>query len=510
MPVSGLTATGAAPATRERIPPVWLIAGLSLLLHVAWNLLADASLHVDEAQYWDWSRDWQWGYHSKPPGIAVLIGLSTRLFGSGELGLRLLPMACYPAAAVVLAWTARRIAAADGTSASDAPDAAGSWAAAIFLCSPLVALLGSVATTDGPLLLCWSIAQAALWRALGSAHRGAWVLLGVACAAGVLCKYTFLAFPAGAALLVAWRGTARDRLDLAGALALAAVLLMPHLAWSSGQAWVTVRHTVDITVGAPPAARGSGWPLFAAGQVLLFVPLVLPVLAFARRGATVPVRALTFVACTTVPLLLAGVLQAAYRGAEVNWIAPVQLGGALALGLVAARLPLRARKALATALLVQAAAVSLLLLAPALAEDPARRLPASLDIWARMRGWPVALDAVADRVTAEPGATVVLVGRTLSAQAAYHWRDERIRRYTWRSGAAAGHHYEGACPWRSAAPDGHTLWVLSEGPPPAGLETALAPLELVEHIVVPVNPTRSVDLMLMRTAAHGSAGAPCR
>lgn len=508
MSTSELTSAAAAPADRVRIAPVWLIAGASLLLHVAWNLLADPSLHVDEAQYWDWSRDWQWGYHSKPPGIAVLIGLSTRLFGDGELGLRLLTMACYPAAAAVLAGTARRIAAADPGGA--AADAAGSWAAAIFLCSPLVALLGSVATTDGPLLLCWSVAQAALWNALGANRLRPWLLLGAACAAGVLCKYTFLAFPAGVALLVAVHGGARDRLGLAAALALGAALLLPHLAWSSGQGWVTVRHTVDITVGAPATTRGLGGPLFVVAQLLLFVPLALPVVAVAWREAHVPRHALPFLAWTTAPLLLAGVVQAAYRGAEVNWIAPVQLGGALALGLAAARLQPVARKALAVALLAQGLAATLLLLAPTLVDDPARRLPASLDIWARMRGWPAALGAVSDRVNDGPAASVVLVGRTLSAQAAYHWRGERIRRYTWPYGVVPSHHYESACPWRAAPPDGRALWVLSEGPPPAALEAALGPLDPVEHIVVPVNRSRSVELVLMRTTAHGSGGAPCR
>ena len=41
---------------------------------------------MDEAQYWTWAQHLDWGYFSKPPGIAALIAASTSMFGDGMLG----------------------------------------------------------------------------------------------------------------------------------------------------------------------------------------------------------------------------------------------------------------------------------------------------------------------------------------------------------------------------------------------------------------------------------------
>ena len=46
-------------------------------------------LSVDEAQYWHWSRNIDFGYFTKPPMIAWLIGFSTFIFGNEEWAVRL-------------------------------------------------------------------------------------------------------------------------------------------------------------------------------------------------------------------------------------------------------------------------------------------------------------------------------------------------------------------------------------------------------------------------------------
>src|SRR5438876_80491 len=45
-------------------------------------------LGPDEAQYWTWSQILDWGYYSKPPGIAWQIKFGTSFFGNTELGVR--------------------------------------------------------------------------------------------------------------------------------------------------------------------------------------------------------------------------------------------------------------------------------------------------------------------------------------------------------------------------------------------------------------------------------------
>ena len=65
-----------------------LIVGVLLFrLLYAWFVPLD--LVHDEAYYWDWSRQLDYGYFSKPPMIAWLIGLSTSLGGASTFVVRL-------------------------------------------------------------------------------------------------------------------------------------------------------------------------------------------------------------------------------------------------------------------------------------------------------------------------------------------------------------------------------------------------------------------------------------
>ena len=59
-----------------------------MLFIICMILYAGIELGPDEAQYWTWSQALDWGYYSKPPGIAWQIWLGTYLFGQNEWGVR--------------------------------------------------------------------------------------------------------------------------------------------------------------------------------------------------------------------------------------------------------------------------------------------------------------------------------------------------------------------------------------------------------------------------------------
>src|SRR4030042_6999430 len=47
-------------------------------------------LAPDEAYYWTWSRNLQWGYYDHPPLVGFLIWIGTVIAGGGEFGVRFL------------------------------------------------------------------------------------------------------------------------------------------------------------------------------------------------------------------------------------------------------------------------------------------------------------------------------------------------------------------------------------------------------------------------------------
>lgn len=66
------------------------IVSIFMAFIVAINLLQGifTELFHDEAYYWVWSRELDWGYYDQPPGIAFFIRLGTELL-PGEIGVRL-------------------------------------------------------------------------------------------------------------------------------------------------------------------------------------------------------------------------------------------------------------------------------------------------------------------------------------------------------------------------------------------------------------------------------------
>ena len=59
------------------------------LLRIYALYVSPIELSVDEAQYWHWSQNIEFGYFTKPPMIAWAIALSTSVFGNEEWAVRL-------------------------------------------------------------------------------------------------------------------------------------------------------------------------------------------------------------------------------------------------------------------------------------------------------------------------------------------------------------------------------------------------------------------------------------
>lgn len=538
------SAAAAAPAPERQAGSAGWPALVAVALAV-WALRAllsantGASLHVDEAQYWDWSNALQWGYYSKPPGIATLLALSRGLFGDTVPAVRALPQLCWPAAAVVLAWLARDQARCAAMADRSGAASVAWWTLAIVLCSPLAGLLGLVATTDALLVLAWACGLAGLWWGVAHQRRAGWVLYALATGLGMLSKYSCAALWLGALLWLASQPSRSSLRAWAWATAAAMALWSPNLWWNHDTGWATLRHTTEITVTAVNSARSPATALldllgFGAAQVLIFAPLLLLVWAgWAARGrsaradrpspradgqganAAARVAARTpaprhLALLTSLPLASAGLLQAWHRGAEVNWIAPVHLAAALWLAPRLAALPTRWRHAAGVALAAQAVLVALLALAPRWAGMPRAAWPPMLDPWTRLRGWQPALQALKPTVAQHPQAWVIGSSRAVLAHAGYHWRDLRLQRLAWAPPAAAAHdhahdyahHYALQCRWQGQwPPAGQSLLVLSEGPPPADLQQRLGPLQLLARADGEVRPGRVVSLWLMQAEA---------
>ncbi|CAE7482111.1 unnamed protein product, partial [Symbiodinium sp. CCMP2456] len=160
---------------------MWLVLGLGLfrLVYLAFDPF---DLVHDEAYYWDWSRQLDYGYFSKPPMIAWLIGLSTRLLGDHEFAVRLPAVLLGTGSLAFVFMLARRM--------YDAK--VGFWATMLVAMTPGNVAMSLLMTIDAPFLFFWSAAMYCFWRLLEKGEdRWKWlVATTVVIGLGLLTKQT--------------------------------------------------------------------------------------------------------------------------------------------------------------------------------------------------------------------------------------------------------------------------------------------------------------------------------
>ena len=535
-----------ARPTGSRWPQIWgprlwklLAFAVVLLIYRVWLVRhSGISLFFDEAQYWDWSRHLAWGYYSKPPMIAGLIWLSTHLFGNGIVGVKLMTMLLYPFTAVAMVGFARAL------WPTSSGVRTGVVAGALFLTLPMVGALGLFASTDAPLLLCWTMAGWMLWRAQVTDRMPYWIGLGLACGLGLMSKYTMAAF----ALTAVWtlwavhgprRGVLRPGPWVA--VALAVLVLSPNLWWNAHNGFPTLHHTAELTTQSGRDGGLRSALEFAGGQLLMLGPVVVaaalwlvsrrrqtsaqaglaprsqwaassqmmppsqlpPTQGAAGRPAArssayylASVSSYRYLWALSLPLLLLALGQALYADANLNWAAPAMVGLTLwvATLLSPPLIPLAAPRPHRWLAIVLGGNLLLTAVVMHVRDVVPGPVPHYLDAMWRMRGWQEAFADLAP-VLNDPvvsGLPVLADQRLLITQAAYNWRSHGVKTLYWNPRGLRNNHYE----LTQSLPDriGPDMLLLSASPRPDAITQRFAIVRHMKSTVVPVSSDRKIEL----------------
>ena len=306
-----------APHTASRNLAMLLI-GL-LILRPIGLFIAPWGLHGDEAQYWAWSQDPAFGYFSKPPMIAWVIGGTTAIFGNAEWAVRLSAPFLHIATTLMIFLSGRRF----------FNSQVGFWAALIYTLMPAVWLSSFIMSTDVTLLLCWAIALHG-WACLRDKewdNGGGWgraVQLGLALGLGLLSKYAMAFMVPVLCLAILFDAPSRKVLLGPRGFAVAAIafiLLTPNLMWNAAHDFATISHTAENA--------NLGRDIFNPEEVFQFwidqfgvfglVPFPMLIIALAvafRGGFKNPAK---WVAALAALPLLAITVEALLSRANANW-----------------------------------------------------------------------------------------------------------------------------------------------------------------------------------------------
>jgi hypothetical protein len=358
---------------------------LYLLLKVSFAC-SGYDLFSEEAQYWLWSKHLDWAYYSKPPFIAWLNFLVSRLFGDADYVIRLTALALglgtlyafYRLA--LLLFPNRRLA---------------GIAVVLLSLTPNFLLASTFLTTDSPLLLFWVLSTYFLVQALQQGRWRDWIITGIFFGLGCLSKYAMVFFLLVLLSPFFWRPR-KNLFPRVGLVCLIALLInLPVLWWNYQHDWVLIRHTGRVA-GIYPRVLTWQRSLTNIGKLLggillmnspFFVPFLLPLAhLYKNKGRGADKLKLSIALMPALGTGLFFLLFSIRKGVEVNWYSAglVLLPLALAYAIERKQLFKQAMASISLSFLV-----TLLFLFPVLPDQAgmAGIIPLKADSMKRLAGW---------------------------------------------------------------------------------------------------------------------------
>ncbi len=297
---------------KEKHKALWGLLLLKALGCLFLILFSPLHLSPDEAQYWAWGQALDWGYYSKPPGIAWQLALTSKIFGSTELGVR--------AGALIfgtlLPWILFR-----AMKHARFSDTSAFWAAVAFAFSPVGIFFTFAAVTDVGMTFFFTCALLVFGVSLQKQETPNYLLIGLLIGCGALFKWLALLAWLWIFLFFFFFPKVRSRTIVYGCL-LSLVAFFPSLYWNITHEWATFRH-VGSTIVTPTNRGWMGNPGdFLAAQIALFSPFffILWVGGLFQIGTTFFRSARFFRLCAAISGTLLVYLGCAFfKKIQPNW-----------------------------------------------------------------------------------------------------------------------------------------------------------------------------------------------
>lgn len=270
---------------------------------------------VEEAYYWNYAQHLDFGYLDHPPMVALLIKLSTLVFGTNEFGVRCCSLLCWAITCVFSFKLTNSIF-----------EGAGRYAVMLLSILPFFFLHSLIITPDLPLIACWSLALYALFKALVLNQSSSWYLAGLAIGIGLLSKYTIVLLGAATIVYICITPNARfwfKRMEAYVCALIAMLCFTPVIYWNATHHWASfafqsTRRFESAHVFSLPELTG----------LLLFflTPIgVMGLYTLCFKKTTIPSLHLSskrfLCTFTLIPLLFFSVFSCSHA-IKFNWIGP--------------------------------------------------------------------------------------------------------------------------------------------------------------------------------------------
>ena len=281
------------------------------LIRIYSLIVSPIELSVDEAQYWDWSRNVDFGYFTKPPLIAWTIAITTTIFGNEEWAVRLSSPIFHFLTSIVLCQCGQL---AFGFNT-------GRIAALIWIFTPAASLGSFIISTDTPLILFWSLSLLFLLQLLNNSSYNLALGMGISIGLAFLSKYAALYF---IIFFILWwvvydRGFSLDIKKIFVVILSTLIISAGNIYWNYLNDFVTVNHTVSNADLSEIHLNYSNVIDFLSSQLLVFGPIIFLIFIFIVFDGFAKNKKLALLAMLSLPILLLITIQSFLKIANPNW-----------------------------------------------------------------------------------------------------------------------------------------------------------------------------------------------
>lgn len=306
------------------------IALLILAIRILWLYSNLLPLYPDEAQYWYWSNNLDFGYYSKPPIVAWAIWLGKNIFGESEFGIRIVSPITHFITSIVIFLI--------GTNLRPKTQL-GFYSGILYLSLPAVTISSGIISTDPFLLLFWSLTLLFFIRATGTNDFKYWIFAGIFFGMGMLSKYSMGMFLVSAFAYLCWRNRSLKFLmnyRLWIAMIIGGLVFLPNVLWNLQYGMVSFQHTGDLVSSANEFnLKPHNFLIFLIAQLGIFGIFLFPLLGYiAYKWRLWDMRPeYQMLASFTYIFLVIITLIATVAKAHVNWAAPTYIAGVILVSL---------------------------------------------------------------------------------------------------------------------------------------------------------------------------------
>ncbi len=302
-------------------PIIFLTLVFITLIRIYILFFSPVELSVDEAQYWHWSKNLDFGYFTKPPFIAWTIGLSTKLFGNEEWAVRLFSPIMHFFISITL-WITTQF--AFGYKA-------GRIAALLWIFTPAASLGSFIISTDTPLLLFWSLALLFIFKTFKDDSYISASFAGTSLGLAFLSKYAALYF---IVLLILWwviyeRGKALSLKKLLVCLISSFIVATPNLYWNYSNDFVTASHTISNANLSEIIINYANVIDFLSSQLLVFGPIIFLLYLFIVFNSFFKDKNFSLLGMLSLPIIALILVQSFLKIANPNWAVTAYISATL-------------------------------------------------------------------------------------------------------------------------------------------------------------------------------------